>query len=219
VLVPPNRPLFPERGQFASFGASSDPRDGCQAMHLISAMSLAMALAMLVCQTVQPARAEYERTHPPLILPATPKATAFYVEFRARDEADGFGHSYVTLGSTDISGRMQQTVVVGFLPKSADDDRLSKFGLPVTGFVGATRSDFAGRPRVRFRVVISRTQYFRVLREIRNLRRTWTTYQLALRNCNAFAGQIAITVGLQAPMLRMQYPVRYMGELRTLNSR
>jgi hypothetical protein len=123
--------------------------------HLVSAMSLAMALAMLVCQTVQPARAEYERTHPPLILPASPEATAFYVEFRARDEVDGFGHSYVTLGSTDTGGRTHQTVVVGFLPKSADDDRLSKFGLPVTGLVGATRSDFAGRPRIRFRVVVT----------------------------------------------------------------
>jgi hypothetical protein len=143
----------------------------------------------------------------------------FTSNFAREMKPDGFGHWYVTLGSTDISGRMQQTVVVGFLPKSADDDRLSKFGLPVTGLVGATRSDFAGRPRVRFRVVISRTQYFRVLREIRNLRSTWTMYQLALRNCDAFAGQIAITIGPQAPMLTMQYPVRYMGELRTLNSR
>jgi hypothetical protein len=39
-----------------------------------------------------------------------------------------------------------------------------------------------------------------------------------LRNCNAFAGQIAIVVGLHAPMLTMQYPVRYMSELRALNS-
>jgi hypothetical protein len=186
--------------------------------HLVSAMSLAMALAMLVCQTVQPARAEYERTHPPLILPASPEATAFYVEFRARDEADGFGHSYVTLGSIDTGGRTHQTVVVGFLPKSADDDRLSKFGLPVTGLVGATRSDFAGRPRIRFRVVVSRTQYFQVLQEIHRLRRTWTTYQLLLRNCNNFAGQIAVTIGLHAPMVTTQYPVRYMSELRALNS-
>jgi hypothetical protein len=186
--------------------------------HLVSAMSLAMALAMLVCQTVQPARAEYERTHPPLILPASPEATAFYVEFRARDEVDGFGHSYVTLGSTDTGGRTHQTVVVGFLPKSADDDRLSKFGLPVTGLVGATRSDFAGRPRIRFRVVVSRTQYFQVLQEIHRLRRTWTTYQLLLRNCNNFAGQIAVTIGLHAPMVTTQYPVRYMSELRALNS-
>ena len=143
----------------------------------------------------------------------------FTSNFAREMKPDGFGHSYVRLGSTDISGRMQQTVVVGFLPKSADDDRWSKFGLPVAGLVGATRSDFARRPRVRFRVVISRTQYFRVLQEIRNLRRTWKTYELVLRNCNNFAGQIAITIGLHAPMLTMQYPVRYMGELRTLNSR
>jgi hypothetical protein len=184
-----------------------------------SAISLVAAvLSILACQTVQPARAEYERTHAPLILPASPEAATFYVEFRARDEADGFGHSYVTLGSTDASGRMFQTVVVGFLPKGADDDRWSKFGLPVTGLVGATRSDVAGRPRIRFRVVISRTQYFRVLQEIRNLYRTWTTYQLLLRNCNSFAGQIAIALGLHAPMLTAQYPVRYMSELRALNS-
>jgi hypothetical protein len=185
--------------------------------HFVLPIPLAMAMAILACQTV-PANAEYERTHPPRILPAAPEATAYYVEFRERDEARGFGHSYVTLGSADGTGRLHQTVVVGFLPRSVDDDRWSKFGLPVTGLVGATRSDFVNNPRVRFRVEISQAQYFRVLREIHNLSRTWTTYQLLLRNCNSFAGRIAVTIGLHAPMLTAQYPIRYMGELRALNS-
>jgi hypothetical protein len=57
-----------------------------------------------------------------------------------------------------------------------------------------------------------------VLQEIHRLRRTWTTYQLLLRNCNNFAGQIAVTIGLHAPMVTTQYPVRFMSELRALNS-
>jgi len=41
----------------------------------------------------------YERTYPPCIIAVAAEARSFYVEFRARDEVGGFGHSYVTLGA------------------------------------------------------------------------------------------------------------------------
>jgi hypothetical protein len=184
-----------------------------------SATSLvAAALAILACQTAQPATAKYERPYPPRILEANAAATAFYVEFRARDEAGELGHSYVTLGTIDASGAMRQTTVVGFLPKGAEDDHWSKFGLPVAGVVGVAQSDLSKRPHARFRVTISRAQYLNILREIRNLRSSWTTYELLMRNCNNFVGAIAASVGLRTPMVTVQYPVRYVTDLRTLNS-
>jgi hypothetical protein len=180
---------------------------------------VAAALSILTCQTALPAMAKYERAYPPRMLEASADATAFYVEFRARAEAGGFGHSYATLGTIDASGRGHQTTVVGFLPKSADDDRWSKVGLPVAGFVGITRSDLTRHPQARFRVTISGAQYFHVQRRIQNLRHSWTTYELFMRNCNNFVSEIAASIGLRTPMVTVQYPVRYVTDLRTLNSR
>jgi len=174
---------------------------------------------LLLCQAVRTASADYERAYPPRMLAASAEATAFYIEFRARDEAGGYGHSYVTLGEVDTSGGTRQTIVAGFLPDGADADRWGKVGLPVAGAVGVTRSDLAGRHHARFRVSISRTQYFRVVRTIHHLRRTWRRYELLLRNCNSFAGQIAGSIGLRTPMVTAQYPVRYVAELRNINSR
>jgi hypothetical protein len=178
-----------------------------------------MTAVLLLCQAVPAAGADYERAHPPRMLAASAQATAFYVEFRAREEAGGYGHSYVTLGEIDTSGGTRQTIVAGFLPDGADSDRWSKVGLPVAGTVGVTRSDIAGRHHARFRVSISRAQYFHVVRAIHRLRRTWTRYELLLRNCNGFVSQIAGSVGLRTPMVTAQYPVRYVAELRSLNSR
>src|SRR5262249_14310315 len=149
---------------------------------------------------------------------ASVAATAFYIEFRARDEADGYGHSYVTLGEIDASGTARQTIVAGFVPDGADSDRWSKSGLPVAGAVGITRSDIAGPHHARFRVAISRAQYFRTVQTIRHLHRTWRVYELLLRNCNSFAGRIAGSLGLRTPLLTAQYPVRYVAELRSLNA-
>jgi hypothetical protein len=178
-----------------------------------------MTAALLLCQAVPTVRAEYERTYPPRMLAARAEATAFYVEFRAREEAGGYGHSYVTLGEMDASGGFRQTIVAGFLPDGADSDRWGKFGLPVAGAVGVTRSDIAGQHHARFRVPISRAQYLRVVQTIQHLRRTWTRYELLLRNCNSFAGQLAGSIGLRTPVLTAQYPVRYVAELRRLNAR
>jgi hypothetical protein len=102
---------------------------------------------------------------------------------------------------------------------SADDDRWSKFGILVTGVVGVTKSDLLRRPVVRFRVGVARATYFRVLNRIRALRYSWTTYELAFRNCNDFLREIASSAGLSTPIVTAQYPVHYVAELRTLNSR
>lgn len=190
-----------------------------QAMaHFAPILSLITAV-LLSCQAVATASADYEPRYPPRMLAASAAATAFYMEIRAREEAGGYGHSYVTLGEMDTGGSARQTIVAGFLPDGADSDRWSKFGVPVAGAVGVTRSDIAGRHHARLRVPISRAQYFRVVRTIHHLRRTWRTYELLLRNCNSFAGAVASAVGLRTPRVAAQYPVHYVAELRSLNAR
>ena len=163
--------------------------------------------------------ANYEPTYPPRIMPAATDARLFYVEFRAREEAGGFGHSYITLGIVGLNGETRQTVVAGFMPMSMIDDYWSQFGLPVTGVVGVVRSDIVRRPDARFRIAISKANYYRIVSRIQDMRRTWSTYELLLSNCNSFVSEVASTAGLRAPLLAAQLPVAYVSELRTLNSR
>jgi hypothetical protein len=167
--------------------------------------------------TAQAGGANYEPTRPPRILTVTTDATSFYIEFRARNQVGGFGHSYVTLGTIDALGHLRQTVVAGFTPKSADDDHWGRLAIPVTGSVGVTRSDFFRRPDILFRVAISKARYHFVVGRIYSLRKTWTTYALLGRNCNDFTSEIAQSIGLRTPVITTQYSVGYLSELRTLN--
>src|SRR3974377_1367538 len=187
-------------------------------MRFFSTTAVMMGLAMLLPVSAGAGSSTYEPTYPPRIIAATAEARSFYLEFRAREDG-AFGHSYVTLGTVDTIGQLRETVVVGFMPKSAEDDRWSKFGIPVTGSVGVSRSDFVRRPNARFRVAISRATYFRLINKVRALRNAWTTYELLVRNCNNFLDEIASSAGLRTPIATAQYPVYYVADLRALNSR
>src|SRR5947208_515039 len=111
-------------------------------MARFSIIALMASLAVLLPLGAEAGSANYERTYPPRIIAPTVEARSFYVEFRARDEVGGFGHSYVTLGAIDAVGEARETVVAGFMPKSANDDYWSRIGVPVIGLVGMVRSDF-----------------------------------------------------------------------------
>ena len=104
------------------------------------------------------------------------------------------------------------------MPRSADDDYWSKFGLPVTGMLGVTRSDLLRRPDARFRIAVNESTYLRLVSKVRSLRRTWTQYELVVHNCNSFVSEIASSVGLRTPLITAQYPVGYVTELRALNA-
>jgi hypothetical protein len=184
-----------------------------------SAVALTANLAMLLASDAQAGSSNYERTYPPRMTAAAAAARSFYAEFRARNESGGVGHSYITLGIDLAAGEMQETVVVGFMPKSADDDYWAQFGIRVTGLVGVVRSDFLRRPAdVRFRVAISKVQYYRALTAIYSRQKTWVTYDLFTQNCNNFVSEIAETIGLRTPMITVQYPIHYVAELRALNA-
>jgi hypothetical protein len=176
------------------------------------------SLVFLFVKGAEAGNDAYESTQPPRIIAIAVDARSYYLEFRARNEVGGFGHSYITLGTVDASGQRRQTVVVGFMPRSADDDYQSKFGLPVTGMLGVTRSDLLRRPDARFRIAVTESTYLRVVSKVRSLRRTWTQYELVVHNCNSFVSEIASSVGLHTPLITAQYPVDYVTELRALNA-
>lgn len=180
---------------------------------------LGLVVSLLLPAGTNAGSPSYEPPHAARIVPIVWGARSFYAEFRARDEAGGFGHSYVTLGTIGFAGESRQTVVAGFMPRGEMADHWSRFGVPVAGMVGVVRSDLVRRPDVRFRIAISEIKYYRVLSKIQEMRRTWTTYELLLSNCNSFVSEVASTAGLSAPLISAQLPVNYVGELRALNSR
>jgi hypothetical protein len=97
---------------------------------LITTISIVVQLAMLLNSTARAGSGNYEPTHPPYIAEVPVEAKSFYIEFRARNEVGGFGHSFVTLGTIDAFGHLRRTIVVGSMPKSGDDEYWSPFGLP-----------------------------------------------------------------------------------------
>jgi len=181
-------------------------------------LSLLLTLAMFFPSSTGAGGTNYEPTHPPRIISVSAEARTFYIEIKARNEVGGFGHSYVSLGIIDESGHARETVVAGFMPKREDDEYWARFGVPVTGHVGVVRSDLVRRPDVHLRMVIGRETYFRAVNKIYNLRHNWKTYEVLVYNCNSFVGQIADAVGLRTPLVAAQFPVRYVRELRTINS-
>src|SRR4029079_11186437 len=98
--------------------------------HLAPILSLITAV-LLSCQAVATASAHYERAYPPRILAASAAAPVFYMECRAREEAGGYGHSYVTLGEIDASGGTRQTIVAGFPPAGPESGRWGQRGVTV----------------------------------------------------------------------------------------
>ena len=182
-------------------------------------VGLILSLALLPASDVGAGTTNYDLPLPPRIALATTDARSFYAEFRARRETGGFGHAYVILGMVDSSGRLQQTVVAGFMPRGMRDDFFSQFGVPVAGVVGVVRTDLVRRPDdVRLWIAISKANYYRIVSRILEMRRTWTTYELLLFNCNTFVSEIANTAGLRTPILVAQFPIAYVSELRSLNS-
>lgn len=185
---------------------------------IIFAIALMASVAILLSSGAQAGGSNYERTYPVRMAAIPVGARLFYAEFRARNEIGGVGHSYIALGTIDASGQMRETVVAGFMPKSADDDYWAQFGIRVTGLVGAVRSDFIRRSDdVRLRIAISRVKYYRVVKLLYRLQKTWTTYDILVQNCNNFVSEIANSFGLRTPMITVQYPVHYIADLRALN--
>jgi hypothetical protein len=98
--------------------------------------------------------------------------------------------------------RVRRTACVPYIyAQEQDDDYWSKFGLPVTGRLGVTRSDLLRRPDARFRIAVNESTYLHLVGKVRSLRRTWIQYELVVHNCNSFVSEIASSVDLQRSTL------------------
>jgi len=141
----------------------------------------------------------------------------YYVEFRSRQAWD-YGHTFVVFGRVgETPGKKN---VAGLSPKG-DDPKMWLMGhyMPVPSDTGWTDGDLEDRYITsRYRVLLNKDQYDRVVAHIRELQSRSHFWSVELYNCNAYVADIANFMGLKAPSSSWIYPRVFVNGLRKINT-
>lgn len=140
-----------------------------------------------------------------------------FIEFRSR-YALSYGHSYVIFGSLNEAGQMIDPEVAGLAPESADPSvYLLGHLAPVPASTGWTDGDLEEEyMSANWRVMLSEAGYKEVVADIRELQASSPVWHAALYNCNAFVGEIAESMGYEAPFIWLS-PQQFITRLREMN--
>ena len=151
----------------------------------------------------------------------TPAVTSgsgdYYVEFRSRYAWD-YGHTFL------VHGRVGQTPTkdsVAGLSPVGDDSAAWVLGhyVPVPAETGWTDGDLEDKYiSARYRVLMNKDQYDRVVAYIKDLQSRSHTWSAELYNCNAFVGDVAKFMGLKVPSSSLIYPKIFVTHLRLMNT-
>ncbi len=153
----------------------------------------------------------------PLTAQNTIGSGPYFIEFRSRYAWD-YGHTYLVHGK--VGEPLTKASVAGLSPVG-DDATAWVIGhyVPVPAETGWTDGDLEDKyVSARFRVLMSKEQYDRVMAYVRHLQATSHTWSAELYNCNAFVGDVAKFMGLRAPASSLIYPKVYVTNLRLINS-
>jgi hypothetical protein len=148
---------------------------------------------------------------------AATSAGQYYVEFRSRQAWD-YGHTFVVFGRVGETPRKSN--VAGLSPKG-DDPQMWVMGhyVPVPADTGWTDGDLEDMYITsRYRVLINKDQYDRVVAHIRELQSRSHFWSVELYNCNAFVADIANFMGLKVPSSSWIYPKVFVSNLRKINT-
>jgi hypothetical protein len=148
---------------------------------------------------------------------ATSGSGQYYVEFRSRQAWD-YGHTFVVFGRVGETPRKNN--VAGLSPKG-DDPQMWVMGhyVPVPADTGWTDGDLEDKYITsRYRVLINKDQYDRVVAHIRELQSRSHVWSVELYNCNAFVADIATFMGLKAPSSTWIYPKVFVSNMRKINT-
>jgi len=148
---------------------------------------------------------------------ATSGSGQYYVEFRSRQSWD-YGHTFVVFGR--VGEAPSKKNVAGLSPKG-DDPSMWVMGhyVPVPSDTGWTDGDLEDKYITsRYRVLINKDQYDRVVAHIRELQARSTLWSVELYNCNAFVADIANFMGLKVPSSSWIYPKVFVSNLRKINT-
>jgi hypothetical protein len=148
---------------------------------------------------------------------ATSGSGQYYVEFRSRQSWD-YGHTFVVFGR--VGEAPSKKNVAGLSPKG-DDPSMWVMGhyVPVPSDTGWTDGDLEDKYITsRYRVLINKEQYDRVVAHIRALQARSHFWSVELYNCNAFVADIANFMGLKVPSSSWIYPKVFVNNLRKINT-
>ncbi len=148
---------------------------------------------------------------------ATSGSGQYYVEFRSRQAWD-YGHTFVVFGRVGETPRKNN--VAGLSPKG-DDPQMWVMGhyVPVPADTGWTDGDLEDKYITsRYRVLINKDQYDRVVAHIRALQSRSHFWSVELYNCNAFVADIANFMGLKVPSSTWIYPKVFVSNMRRINT-
>jgi hypothetical protein len=141
----------------------------------------------------------------------------YYIEFRSRFSWD-YGHTYIVHGRV---GEAPTHASVAGLSPVGDDSTAWVIGhyVPVPAETGWTDGDLEDKyVTARYRVLMSKDQYDRMMAYVRDLQGRSHTWSAELYNCNAFVADIAHQMGLKAPASTLIYPKIFINHLRMMNT-
>jgi hypothetical protein len=141
----------------------------------------------------------------------------YYIEFRSRFSWD-YGHTYIVHGRV---GEAPTHASVAGLSPVGDDSTAWVIGhyVPVPAETGWTDGDLEDKYITsRYRVLMSKEEYDRVMSYVRDLQSRSHTWSAELYNCNAFVADIARNMGLKVPSSTLIYPKIFINHLRQMNT-
>jgi hypothetical protein len=170
-----------------------------------------------------PAQGEIIASTSPLPITAAdqsivPQKDDHFIEFRSR-YALSYGHSYVVFGRVNENGEMVDPEVAGLHPASKSPvPYVLGHIVPVPSETGWSDGDLEEPYRsASWRIMLNDAQYANVVSSIRKLQSSSPVWQASIYNCNAFAADVARSMGLKTPAIWLR-PQQFMTKLREMNT-
>ncbi|MGZ5810178.1 MAG: hypothetical protein ACXWKA_11025 [Xanthobacteraceae bacterium] len=142
----------------------------------------------------------------------------YYIEFRSRS-AQSYGHTFSIFGRLNAQGKILTKEVAGLHPftESPIPWMVGHLVL-VPSETGASDGDTEDQyVTSRFRVNLTEADYAKVVGYIRMHQKSSPVWHAVLYNCNAWIGDVAKFMGMEAPLATLQYPEEYISALRDMN--
>ena len=149
--------------------------------------------------------------------PPSLAAMRYYVEFHARLGVLSTGHTYLVYGRQDANGTPLEQHVVGFYALAGLlGNTVGMVAFP--GRVGQKNSDGRMPDVAVFRHDLTAAQYARLMSFIAQEQGKSKVWNLFVNNCNDFAADAALAIGLKPPTDRFVLPGVFVRTLREMNT-
>jgi hypothetical protein len=140
----------------------------------------------------------------------------YYVEFRAAVNG-AYGHSYVTFGRLDQTGKPATTYYADLHPTGSLPELVIGHVVPISA---STRPRSATRNQkiaARYRRPLTEAEYNQLTDAIAHMRTTKRAWSLVAYNCNDFVAEVAASIGMKTPNT-LTLPHEFVQDLQALNA-